>query len=500
LAKTTKQDATLNASLLTPDAEAPASPRIALGEQGYPGLRVALGNITEEANRKLRMPYLVREINEMKKDSAVAAALSFYKTMLGRVKWNVKAPVGADDTLIERTAFVRSCMNDMEHSWFDFISSMMSVIDYGWCVNEKVYKRRTKKTSKYNDGLVGWKALPVRAQSSWYKWRFTDDGRYLTHFVQDLNALNQSGQYNTLMGKYGAFVEIPREKFMLFRTSPENGNIEGAPALKSAWVAWRYKKEIETQEMIGIGRDLGGLLNIEIPAAYMSPDASPAHKAVYEDYKKAVRNVAVGEQSGIITPSDVDETTKAKLFKVDLLTSQGGKSYDTSTIIQRYTSNILVCLFADLLQLGNNSTGSFALAGSKENIVTYALDFRLREIKNVLDNDLIKQTFEMNQWDTSVLPEFVYEPLDSVDIESLGKFIQQTMAVGALEANREVLNIVRTTIGATAFPDDKEPMLEYMNKPTSRAGDGYATDTGGLNGTSDSAPTKDNTASNKANK
>lgn len=467
-----KKAETLDASLLTPDAEANQPPRIAMGEQGYLGLKQALGKITEEANTRLQMPHLIKEINEMKKDSAVAAALSFYKTMLGRVKWGVKAPVGASPEVVERAKFIASCMDDMEDSWFDFIMSMLSVIDYGWCVNEKVYKRRTKKTSKYNDGLVGWKALPVRSQASWKEWKFTDDGRYLTHFVQDLNTLNRSGQFNALSAKNGSTIEIPRDKFMLFRTSPENGNYEGTPALKSAWVAWRYKKEIETQEMLGIGRDLGGLLKIKIPAAYMSPDASPAHKAVYEDYKKATRNVSQGEQSGIIIPSDCDEASKKELFDVDLLTSQGGKSYDTSSIIQRYTSNILVCLFADLLQLGNNATGSFALAGSKESIITYALDYRLREIKNVLDNDLIKQTFQMNQWDTTVLPEFVYEPLDDIDLETMSKAIQRVGAVGLLEADREVLNIIRKSIGATPMPDDMEPREEYMSKDTSRSGDG----------------------------
>ena len=469
-----KKAETLDASLLTPDAEANQPPRIAMGEQGYLGLKQALGKIVEESNTRLQMPYLIKEINEMKKDSAVAAALSFYKTMLGRVKWDVKAPVGASEADVERAKFVRSCMDDMDTSWFEFIGTVLSAIDYGFCVNEKVFKRRTKKTSKYDDGLTGWKALPVRSQGSWYKWKFTDDGRYLTHFVQDLNALNRSGQYNALSAKNGSQIEIPREKFMLFRTSPENGNIEGTPALKSAWVAWRYKKEIETQEMLGIGRDLGGLLKIKIPAAYMSPDASPAHKAVYEDYKKATRNVSQGEQSGIIIPSDCDESSKKELFDVELLTSQGGKSYDTSAIIQRYTSNILVCLFADLLQLGTGSNGSFALAGSKESIITYALDYRLREIKNVLDNDLIKQTFEMNKWDTKVLPEFVYEPLDQISLDELGKFVQRVAATGMIEADRSVLNIIRQGMGATLYPETDEPHKEYMQEATSRSGDGQA--------------------------
>lgn len=481
----------LNAELLSADPSAASPPRIRLSEQGFIGLKSISGQILEESNHKLRMPFLIKEIDEMKRDSTVASALSFYKMMLGGVKWKFKAPVGASKELIERTKFLNTCMNDMDHSWFDFIQNVLTSIDYGFSVHEKVFKQRTKNNSKYDDGLIGWKALPIRAQQTLYKWHFTPDGRALESFEQSFRFLVDSGRYSNLIAN-GATVTIPRDKFLLFRTNPQNDNPEGTAALKASWIAWRMKKEVEAQEQIGLGRDLGGLLNISIPAAYMSPDATPAQKAVYEEYKRIVRNVANGEQSGIVIPSDCDSDTKMPLFKVDLLTSQGSRGYDTNAIIARLTSQILVSLFADLLQLGTNSTGSFALAGSKESLISQALDFRLREIKNVIDNDLIVQTFKLNKWDCKELPEIVYETTTKPSMEELSKFVQRCSATNSLEKDRQVLNIIRETMGADPLPEDTPPQEEYLGGGTSKSGKGL--ESGMPSGTGDATGNSGNSS------
>lgn len=486
----------LQQSQLKPDADANAPPRVRMTELGYLGLKTIQRQVIEEANIKLRMPFLIREIDEMKKDSSIASALQFYKMMLGRVKWTVKPPLNATPQQVERAKFIKSCMDDMDHSWFSFIMSLLSCVDYGFSINEKVYKYRRKGNSKYDDGLVGWKCFPSRAQSSLYGWLFSDDGRQLLGMRQSLKNLIQSQQFTNLISANGAWIDIPRNKFLLFRTSPLNDNPEGTAALKSAWVAWRYKKAIEEQEMVGIGRDLGGLLNIGIPARYMSPDASDAEKAIYENYKKVVRNVAVGEQSGIIVPSDVDSDTKSKLFSVDLLTSNGSRGYDTNAIIQRYTNQMLIALFADLLQLGNNSTGSFALAGSKQDVIQYALEYRLKEIRDVLNYDLIPQTYALNQWSDTDYCTFEFEDLAAPDLETLSKFLQRTAATGSIEIDRELLNYSRSLIGLDPKPDD-EPINPPT--PTSRSGDGMASATGGLNGTGNSVG-GDNSSMNMDNK
>jgi hypothetical protein len=488
----------LEQSQLKPD-DTTAVPRTRFSEVGYGGLKINDKQLSEEANKKLRMPHLIKEIDEMKKDSSVSAALNFYKLMLGRVEWDVSAPVGASPKQKERAAFVKTCMHDMSHSWFDFITSVLSCVDYGYSINEKVYKRRFKANSKYDDGLIGWKKLPSRSQSTCYRWIYSEDGRELTGIEQSLENLYNQGRIINIQSPTGSFIEIPKEKFLLFRTSPQNDNPEGTASLKSAWISWRYKKAIEEQEMLGIGRDLGGLLSVGIPARYMSPDASDAEKAVYEEYKRVVRNVAKGEQSGIIVPSDVDPESKQRLFELDLLTSDGGKSYDTNLIVQRYTNQMLISLFADLLQLGNNGSGSFALSGSKQELIEFALDYRLKELANVLNNDLIPSLFKMNRWEDTEYPKFTYGSIQKVDLETLSKYVQRVAAVSAIEKDREFYNLTRTAIGLKPFSEDEPIHKDELNEDVSRSGDSMNTPSGGANGTGKGVSKDDNSVSNAEN-
>ena len=169
----------------------------------------------------------------MRKDPSVAVAIQLYRMMIGRVKWRVEPPVGATDKQKERAKAVQSMMDDMEHSWSSFINEVTTMIEYGFCINEKVYKRRTKETSKYNDNLVGWKKLPIRSQSTIRGWKFAPDGRGVEGVYQSLFNLTNMGVLAddnpslVSMGVSGSVIEIPRNKFLLFNCDTRNGNPEG---------------------------------------------------------------------------------------------------------------------------------------------------------------------------------------------------------------------------------------------------------------------------------
>ena len=467
-----KTENSLDQSLLKPDESAQGAPRIAaFSEIGTTGLKIVQKQVLEDSRREWQMPTRIKTINSMCDDGYLSAAIDFFIYTLGQVEWRVESPVGANAQQKERAKAVQTMMDDMDHSWFSFVVSLLSSVKYGFSIHEKVYKRRVKGNSKFDDGLVGWKKFPSRAQSTLYGWEFSDDGRDLTAFLQTLDNIQYSERYLNLAPD-GQPIRIPREKFMLFRTSPQNDNPEGRAALRAAYVAWKYKKFVEEEEAKGLGRDLGGLLNIKIPAAYMSPNADADKQAVFKEYQRAARNVSVGEQSCIITPSDLDQETKGKLFEVDLLTSQGGKSYDTNQIISRYTSQMLVALAADLLQLGTDATGSFALAGAKQDVVEMALTFRLKEIRDVLNSELITQTYKMNGWDDQVLPTFEFGEISKTDLESLGKFLQRVGAVSMIERDRGVLNVSRKALGLQPFSEEDPVHEEELPSFTSGAGKG----------------------------
>ena len=62
-----------------------------LVRSGITGLTVSNKQILEEANRLFQFPQFTKVVNEMKNDTTVASALLAYKTLIGRVDWNVEA-------------------------------------------------------------------------------------------------------------------------------------------------------------------------------------------------------------------------------------------------------------------------------------------------------------------------------------------------------------------------------------------------------------------------
>lgn len=227
-----------------------AIPRIKMGETGYIGLKEFDGIILEESRKALQWPRANRTYQEMSQDATIASALSLFEMMISRVQWRVVAPEDPTEEEKQQTKFLRTCMDDMEHSWFSFIKEVTSMFTYGYCVNEKVYRRRFRSTgSRFNDGLVGIRKLPVRSQTTVKEWKFSDDGRELLAVVQDTSLLNDGFRLANSLSPAGE-IEIPRKKFLLFRTDVSRDNPQGKSPLSKVYTAWKYRKTIEESEAV----------------------------------------------------------------------------------------------------------------------------------------------------------------------------------------------------------------------------------------------------------
>ena len=248
----------LNTSALKPDEDA-IIPRVRMGELGAVGLKVSAKQILEEADRELRFPQLIQIVDKMKKDPTLATALHLYRMMIGRVKWKVKPPMEGDANSKARAKFIETCMGDMEHSWQSFIMELLSYMEYGFSVHEKVYRRRLpQQGSKYSDGLVGWRKLPIRSQSTIYGWLYDMDAREVTGVEQYLYNVSDPLQSPNIYMSLSK-ITIPRNKFLLFTADSQRGNPCGNSPLKAAYIPWRYRILVEENEAIGVTRDLGGI-------------------------------------------------------------------------------------------------------------------------------------------------------------------------------------------------------------------------------------------------
>lgn len=454
-----------------------ATPRLKLGETGYPGLKEFDGIILEEARKALVYPRANRTYQEMAQDATIASALSLFEMMISRVDWTVLPPVDPTEEEKKHTRFVEQCKDDMEHSWFSFIKEVTSMFTYGYCVNEKVYRRRFRANgSKYDDGLVGIKKLPVRSQTTIKEWKFSDDGRNLLAVIQDTSLLNDGFRLANSQ-EFAGEIEIPRKKFLLFRTDVTRDNPQGRSPLAKVYTAWKYRKQIEESEAVGITRGLGGIPDFRLPAKFMAPDATAEEKAVYEEVKRIGRNLQSNEQSCVVFPSLYDDQGKP-LFDWKLVGPPNASQYDTNVAITRWDNKILQALFADLLQMGNSKGGSYNLADSKSSIMQMAVESRLKEIQDVLNNDLIPQLFLLNGWSLERLPKFEFAQVKEEDLDVISKYLQRAASVGLIEVSPENINKIAEWVGLPSRSNSDEDIAtlrERLTGNTSGAGEGMTT-------------------------
>lgn len=444
--------------------------RFRLGELGYTGLKITSGVAQEELKRELNFPNSVITYKQMSYHAVIAAVLALYEIMCSKVEWKVIPPENATEEELRQTRIINECMHDMEHSWLEFMQEVVSTKTYGFAVHEKVYRRRLKANgSKYDDGVIGWKKLAPRSQDTIDKFIFDESGRDLIGVKQNLNLVADDYARFSSMVK-GKEITIPRTKFLLFRTGKHRGNPFGRSALRDCYFSWKFLTQLEEIEATGVARDLQGMPILHIPATYMTEDASPAQKQVFEYFKNAMRNIQNNQQANVILPSETDPDTKQPLFKLELLGTEGKKNFNTESIITYHKNNILTALFCDVLILGQGATGSYALGSLKTNLMGLAVESFLREVQEVINSDLIRQTYELNGWDSSRTCRISYDDFQEENLEEFSKLIQRVASVGLIEKDRAVLNKIRSAMGVELYPEDMPVQEDILTGNSSKAG------------------------------
>lgn len=473
--------------------------RMRLGEMGYSGLKVFNGVAYEELQKELNHPNSIKTYKLMSYHPSVNAPLNLYNSMVSKLRYRFVPPKNATEEEKKQTEIIESMFNDMEHSLEDFIAEAMTCTQYGWAINEKVFRKRTYSAgSKYNDGLIGIKKLPLRAQESIKKFIFDDTGNNVIGVVQSLDGI--SDPYNRYAGKLQDRV-LPRQKFMLFTLGKNRSNPYGTSPLRDVYIHWKYLQAIEELEAQSVVKDVNGLPVLTVPVQYMSADASPEQKAQLEVFKNIIRNLQQGSQSGVVLPSAYDPETRHPLFKLDLLSQDGKKNFDLNKIKEYYRAMIFIGMGADILLMGNTNVGSFALGSIKNTLTAATAEVFIKRIIQVINDDLIVHLYSQNGWDISRCCKIDYEDIQETDLDSLSKAYQRLGATGYLPKTLNVINRGLTSLGVDPLPESttKEELEELLPDKTTRSGDSLNTSSGGLNGTAESVAENDSSSLNSDN-
>ena len=401
------------------------------GEIGRIGQYRYGGIIYEEYLNELQGKKGVEVYKEMSENDEMVGAILFAVEMLMRqCSFNVEAG-GETEKDKEAAEFVEQCMNDMQHSWSDFISECVSFLTYGWSYHEIVYKRRMGKTrdrrtsSKYDDGLIGWRKLPLRSQDTLWEWVYEDG-------TDDVIGMIQSPPPT-----FEQFT-IPIEKALHFRTKSRKDNPEGRSILRNAYRSWYFKKRIQEIEGIGMERDLAGFPVLTGPEEIDLWDTEdPVMVSMLASAQNIVTNIRRDAREGLVLPSG---------WKLELLSAGNRRQFDTNQIIERYDKRIATTVLADFILLGQDAVGSFALSSDKTRMFALAIGAYLDEICEVFNTQGIPRLIDINGDHFNGItdyPKMVHGDIEDANLEGLSTYISQMVTAGIIVPDEELEDFVR---------------------------------------------------------
>lgn len=403
---------------------------------GVKGLNQWGGYIFEEFLNDLRYPGAADVYQEMySNDATIHSILYMMEQLIRGASWHVK-PASDSPEDVAHAEFLESCMHDMEDSWAEFIQEIISMFKYGFSYHEILYKVRMgenenpKFDSNYSDGKIGWRGFPIRSQHTLMKWEFDDNGKLKGMWQND---------------NMGGFYFIPFRKALLFRTKNSRGNPEGESLLRGAYKAWHFKKMIEEIEGIGIERDLAGMPVLK-PAPeddVWNPedDIAVAKRAMGE---QLVRQIRRDELEGVFLPAD---------WELELMSSAGSRQFDTNKIINRYDQRIAITLLSDIVLLGSDKVGSFALANIKKSLLSTAIEAQLQNIADIINRQAVKDLFKINGIVLEKYPVIKPHPIEVPDVEALSNFLVSAGAAGmVMFPDSEAENYLRRIVSMPEKP------------------------------------------------
>lgn len=371
---------------------------------------------------------------EMKTDPTVGAILFAIEMHLRKVSWHVEPLDDTSEEAHRDAEFVEECRTDMSHTFQDFLSEVLSMLPFGFSVHEIVYKQG-------EDGMIRWKKLPIRSQDTVYKWHFDSQG-----------GLDGFEQWAPLKGRR---VFIPIEKALLFRPSIYKGNPEGQSVLRTAYRPWYFRTKLETIEAIGLERDLTGYPVLNVPFDLFVGDELSDEMRSYAE--SMITRIRKDEQMGAVLPPG---------WELDLLSAQGTSKPDTGAVIQRYDVRIAQSLLSDIIMLGHQRAGSYALSEQKYQLFITALSSWLDSIAEVFNRYAIPRLLALNGKNTKL--RLVHDPVAGIDPTTLANVLFRLVRVKGIEPDGKLERYLRNFLG---LPQKESETSRGAEESDSREGE-----------------------------
>ena len=385
-------------------------PRVALGDSG---IRMLHGIIFDDYNPQLQGVEGIRIYDEMRKsDGTIKAAIQACTLPIRRVKWFINPATDSE----EDKQIAEIC----EHAIFDWLDGQtfhdvirhaLLMVPLGVMVLEKVYMMKEWEGKTY---IVPQKLAP-RMPKSFLRWELDDRTFGVIQIRQD-----------------GVLAQIAGSKLLVFVNDREGDNWWGSSILRSAYKHWYIKNTFYKIDAIAFERQGLGVPFFKVPQGVTESDTNKA--------LTALKNLRANENAALIIPAG---------YEAGFLDMGSNTTRDPEKSINHHNKEILQSVLAQFLELGQNSStgGSRALSSDHSDLFLKSIESIAVTIRDVLNNDLMKELVDMNFNNVKVYPKLDFSPVDKVDIGLFGEAYSKLMSAGALTHTDEDEQYIRGLFG-----------------------------------------------------
>lgn len=324
--------------------------------------------------------------------------------------------------------FLTSCFNeDIESSFEESLYEILSALDYGYSVTEKIFK--------LDKGQWKIKYLKTRYPNT-FEFRTDDKGN-----------LGEKGlvQHTQTRGNQC----LPEDKFIIFTYQAEFGNIYGTPDLRAAYKPWWAKNFIIKCWNIYLER-------FGMPTIIAKYDSNSATETDQANLATILKNVQA--KTSMVLPDSL---------QVELLQSTKTGEADYGSAIDRYNMQIARSLLVpDLMGMGGAETGggSYSL-GEKQFEMFLMILKRIRStLERKINLELVKPLMDLNFGARKGYPvKFKFNDIND-DLKYKNLTAWKDVVQGAkLKPTDEEVNWARRIVGApegeVKFQESPKPLF-----------------------------------------
>jgi len=356
-------------------------------------------------------PEIIRKMTE---DSVIKSALNILKlSVLSRgFKITVK-----DDKNNEMAEFIQENFDDMDGNIEDYLLQMLTCLEFGYSATEKVYERR--KDSNGKDRIMMKKLKTLDPQTMHVK---TD-------------AYGNVLWYNQRIGSRD--IKIPKEKIIWWVHDKQFGDMHGRSELISCYKNWYIKDKILKFANVAYERYGTPLIIGRVE-----------DKTDVPKMKQLLQKI-----NGMTSLSISGEDTIEAI--------QNQSNVDWVAVLEYHTRQIYESMnIPSMLASSSKSiAGSYALSSNQLDVFTLKLQSLQRDIKSIMEEQLIKELIDMNFPNADEYPKVVFSPLVDKDMKQLSDVIVAMITAGVVMPTEDW---IREALGFDKASDEDKAIVQKL--------------------------------------